>query len=183
MLSRIIAVCLLLVCLVSASGQQKKQRYVVVPGESSLLMIASQPDCPLRIEEAKRLLNTDVKWDARYLYQLRNQGTKPIIDFTVVAWTSFGTGGTVGHPWEMTGETLLPGQVIPSNEKDYQSQIVPLTDALRNKLELRGPMKEVVVLMVEQVKFADGSTYTDESTSKALISYFEALDSKISQKR
>src|SRR6267143_5674560 len=54
--------------------QAKKHQLVIEPSDTALLLVASQPNCPLRIENVRRLLNVDVSWDARYEYQLRNRG-------------------------------------------------------------------------------------------------------------
>jgi hypothetical protein len=39
----------------------------------------------------------------------------------------------------------------------------------------------MVVLMVKNITFADGSTYSDDSTFKATQSYFEGLSDKMSR--
>lgn len=155
------------------SGQ--KRRYVIVPPENFLLVIAAQPDSPLRIENAKFLIGADHGWGVRC--QLRNQGTKPIRFLSLVAWTSYGTGGTLSPSGRSGEELIMPGQRVSCDEGS-KAEIVPLTDDLRDKLKLRGPMKAIVALMIESIKFADGSSYTDEVTSKALLTYFQDLPEK-----
>ena len=49
----------------------------------------------------------------------------------------------------------------------------PLNDALKDKLDLRGPIKGLVIYFIESVEFADGSSYKDETTYKALRLYLE----------
>jgi hypothetical protein len=166
--------------ILAQAGHQagKKQQLVIEPSDSSLLLVASQPNCPLIIENPRRLLNVNLSWDARYEYQLRNRATKVISDFTLVAWTSFGTGGTLTPRWKLSNELLKPGQTIATSGVGREDEIVPLTDELRDRLKLRGPMKAIIVLMVEKVEFSDGSVYNDEGTSKSLLHYFESLDLK-----
>lgn len=156
------------------ADSQRKHRYVVVPPESSLLVIASQPDCPLKFQNAKLLISADGDgaWGASY--ELRNQGTKPIKSFTAVLWTSYGTGGTLARPKRIDRELIMPGQTINGDD----DEIISLTSELREKLKLQGPMKAVIVMMIENIKFADGSSYNDEVTSEALVNYFADLDSK-----
>src|SRR2546423_14584170 len=64
----------------AAAAQQsvprEKRRYIVAPRELYLLVSASQPDCPLRIEGAKLLLDVDRGWGISC--RLHNQGSKPI---------------------------------------------------------------------------------------------------------
>lgn len=62
----------------------------------------------------------------------------------------------------MPNESTLPDEAIGRGE------ILPLTAALREKLGLGGQMKGIAVLMVVQVTFADGTTYSDEAAFKAL---------------
>lgn len=153
-------------------AQREKQRYVVAPREVYLLVSASQPDCPLRIEEAKLLLNVDRGWGISC--RLHNQGSRPIRYVRLVAWTSYGTGSTL-TPSSVGEKIILPGQTVPCDENDTD-EIVPLTTELREKLKLQGPMKDVITLMIESIRFTDGTIYSDEETSKALLNYFQGLD-------
>ena len=41
-------------------------------------------------------------------------------------------------------------------------EFVPLTDELRERFKLKGPMKAVGVFMVVRVEFIDGSVYSNE---------------------
>ena len=68
-----------------------------------------------------------------------------------------------------------------TRSKDRLRDSGPLNDALRDKLDLRGPMKGFVIYFVESVEFADGSSYKDETTYKALRLYLEDLGEKVYQ--
>lgn len=151
------------------SVQTKRHHYVVVPPENALLVIASQPDCPLQIEDAKLLVSADQSRPPLYQYSLRNRGTKPIQYYIISAWASSGGGGTLSD--RSADGLLMPGQTKPPTEQD-RSEVVPLTDELRQKLKLQGSMKSVIVLVVEKIRFADGSDYISE-TAPALRTYFE----------
>ena len=157
------------------SDSHRHRRYVVVPSESLLLVIASQPDSPLKFEDAKLLISADADGDWGGSYNLYNCGTKPIKTFTVVMWTSYGSGGTLGGPRRNETTLIMPGETV----NGANDEIVPLTDELRDKLQLRGPMKAVVVLMVESVKFADGSVYNNQAVSRALLAYFLDVSDKV----
>ena len=63
--------------------------------------------------------------------------------------------------------------------KEQEIEIVPLTKEVREKLKLEGPMKGVTILMVVSVEYADGTSYNDEITSKALENYFELVGGKV----
>ena len=91
-------------------------------------------------------------------------------------WTASGVGSTWQEFTQDAEREVLPGELVTTREDDPKIEIVPLTDEIRDKMKLRGPLHGVVVLMVEQVRFSDGSGYTDERTSKALQSYFARID-------
>jgi len=60
--------------------------------------MASQPDSPLKFEDRKLLISAMQMATGVESYNLYNCGTKPIKTFTVVMWTSYGSGGTLGGP-------------------------------------------------------------------------------------
>jgi hypothetical protein len=169
----------------AVSGQQNQseeaRRYVTIPSESTLFVIASQPSAPVRFEDARLLMSIDGRKFV-ITYKLRNTGTKPIRYLTPVMWTSFGTGGTLSGPGpssgKVTNEVVMPGEGV---KDELSGEIVPLTDELRERLQFHGPLKGLVVLMVEHITFSDGTTYNDEVTSKALLAYFEDLTTKVEQ--
>jgi hypothetical protein len=160
-----------------AQQSEEELKFIIAPKDAYLLTIASQPDCPIQIENAKLLLAIGVgNWGASY--RLRNAGTKPlrVHSVTLSMWTAQGIGSTWQVVTQDADKAVLPGELITIKEDDPKIEIVPLTDEVRDKMKLRGPLHAVVVLMVEQVKFSDGSVYRDERTSKALQSYFQNID-------
>ena len=166
---------LLLPCIVFGQQERPEQgKYVVAPKENTLITVASQHDCPLRIEEVQLLLNTEVTWDFRFRYQVRNAGSKSIKRFRLAFLTSEGTGGTINDR-RLNGRELLPGQSILPDTTTAGASIVPLTEGLAKQMKLGPPMKMVVVILVEKVEFADGSIYSDESASLAVRNYFRDL--------
>lgn len=157
-------------CLGQASKRPQNGRYVVAPSENSLLTVASQPDCPLVIQDAQFLINVDVSWDFKFSYQLVNRGQKPIRKYTVFFWTSEGGGGT------LLSERLERGLLAPGESITIQpprDTVVSLTPELRRKLKLGLPMKVIVVLLVEDIEFTDGTKFSDATTLNALKRYFE----------
>jgi hypothetical protein len=173
-----IVLCGLLFAMTAHGQQRKKPQYVFVPAEDIFLTTASQPECPLKIENARLLLSVDPTNSPVYQYRLTNRGRKAIESFTVVAWTSSGTGGTLGNPagWDTTNKLLMPGHALSTHRANGDLEIVPLTSELRRNLGLKDSMKLVIVLLVEHIAFADGSSYDGQKASKALIEYFEKLD-------
>lgn len=146
------------------ANPQEKQEFVIVPSEQALVTVASQPDCPLQFEDARLLALTD--GGETVTYYVRNRGAKPIRAFTV---------GTTSSIWEWpgkaTGKLLMPGQRLP----EETDAVVPLTDALRDKLKLQGPMRSLTVLIVRRVEFADGSVYSGEKTFNALRTFLNEI--------
>ena len=172
----LIIVVILCLSAATASAQQPtavNASYVIVPAQDVFLAVAAQSDCPLRIEEAQLLWPVD-KGPARYRYKLSNRGDKPIHYFTVVAWTAEGTGGTLSGPppWDgrITDRLLYPGESVQAGQSDLP--IVPLNSTLREKLKLSGKLQTVVILLVEHIRFADGSEYDARAASESLIDFF-----------
>lgn len=79
------------------------------------------------------------------------------------------------------GIVLSPGEYWEDTIEGQTQRLRPLNDALKDKLDLRGPMKGFVIYFVESVEFADGSSYKDETTDKALRLYLEDLGEKVYQ--
>lgn len=171
--------CLMLACLVGrASGQeheqQKKKRAVIVPSDVILAVIAHQPDSPLQFDMAGIVRYLD--GEGTEIYRLRNTGSKPIRAYTIAVWTTSGGGDVVGEGRAGgKAELLMPGQTAPQSNEEKDIQFVDLTSELRDKLKLRGPLQTVIVFMVVRVELVDGSTYDDETTLKALQTYFQGI--------
>lgn len=142
---------------------------VVAPADQALVAVASQPDSPLVFENVKALACYGRHGITSY--QLRNRGTKPIKSFMIAGWSSEATGFKWGWGGATPEELVFPGQLVPIKEKPID--IVPLTDETRRELKLNGPLEGVMILMVVNVEFADGTSYSAESASKALETYFE----------
>jgi hypothetical protein len=70
------------------------------------------------------------------------------------------------------GDAPQPGEV-------REVEIVPLTEDLRDKLKLRGPMTAVSVFIILRVEFEDGSVYSDERAFAALQEYFERVGASL----
>jgi hypothetical protein len=165
-----------------AFSQTKKTQFVIEPTDQVMLLVSSSPECPVLIEDPIRFLNIGAPWDMRYKFQITNRAQKPIVSVSVVHWTSLGTGGTLAHFTKLANGELAPGVTQSINGITVKDEVIPLTDELRNRIDLQGPLKAVVVLMVERVQFSDGSVYSAEKNSKALSRYFESLDTRANSK-
>lgn len=180
MCCRIVLLCVACFYANSVWAQQgsEERQFFIPPNDIYLLTVASQADCPIQIENARLLffIGPGSNWSASY--RLRAAGMKPlrIRSITLSMWTAQGVGSTWEELTQAAEKAVLPGELITIREDDPKIEIVPLTDEIRNRMKLRAPMHAVVVLMVEQVKFSDGSVYSDERTSKALRSYFQNID-------
>jgi hypothetical protein len=151
------------------ADRQEKSKFVVVPSEQVLLTTAEQPGCPLQFEDVKFLAAVD--GGGTPSFEIRNKGTKPIRSFTVG-----GPDWTMTWSEQFTKKLLMPGEKAEGTD---DVEIVSLSNELRDKLNLKGPMRSILVIMVVRVEFADGSTYSAESTYEALKKYTEKLDNLI----
>lgn len=161
MTKRLLLVCVLATLIANTvHGQQynsqDRHSYVVVPRDQGLILIVSQPNCPLTFEDTRLLANMDGLWIPDF--RVRNHGIKPIRAFTVAA------AGSNEWGWHAADATqhLLPGgatKLVGSNK----DKIVPLTESLLEKLNLKGSMKGVLALIVVKVEFDDGSVFQEDS--------------------
>jgi hypothetical protein len=180
MCHRIICFCLLLFSVGGSvcAQQHSERKFIIPPNDIYLLTVASQAGCPIQIENATLLffIGPGSNWGARY--RLRNVAAKPlrIQSITLSMWTALGVGSTWQEFTQDAEKAVLPGELLTTREDDPKIEIVALTDEIRDRLKLRGPLHAVVVLMVQQVRFSDGSVYSDQRTSTALQSYFEGID-------
>jgi hypothetical protein len=176
-----VVILLILSFAVVTYGQQSipRRKYVVVPSKVMLLLTPSQPDCPLKFEDAQLLIsaNKDGAWGASY--KLRNAGSKPIQSVSVVMWTSDGSGGTLDSPRGNDMTLIMPGETLRGGTEE----VIPLTNELRASLQLEEPMKAIVVILVEKIKFADGSVYNNEGVSQGLLGYFSNLENRVARDR
>ncbi len=166
----------LLLCagsVIAVNGQRleslDEHRFVVLPPDQGLIMVVSQPDCPLRFEDVSLFVNMKGAWIKRF--KLRNQGTKPIRNYTIAA-----IGSDEWSSGEITNSAdyIMPGQIAPPLAPENQAEIVPLTKALREKLKLQGPMKGIVALIVVRVEYDDGSVF-EEKGYESQKEYFDKL--------
>ena|SRR5580765_6040117 len=164
-------------------AQQKippeENRYVVIPPDFVFLVIASQPGSPIGFKDMQLLARIDNRGTA-VSGRIYNAGTKPIRYVSLIEIGSTGAVSTLGGPGPMSGavrtELLMPGEEI---QDDNPPEIVPLTEELKAKLNLRGGgPKGFFVLMVSSVVFGDGTKYTDEKTIGAIQKYLESLGEK-----
>jgi hypothetical protein len=167
------------ICVTSVLAQETQQtrkiQYVEVPREIILPVIAVQPNCPIKFEDVRYVAGVEGGFSDSF--QLRNIGTKPIKSVTVAS-----SAGAVNTYARETGVLAMPGQLIPKVSEEFlkcqncaKDEIVPLSDNLREKLELKGQMKSIVVLMIVNIEFTDGTRYDDEKTFKGMEKLFEDL--------
>ena len=156
-----------------ALKSQKRQAFIM-PSEMMLPVVASQPGCPLTFENVRSIFYIDGAGTAE-TFNLRNVGNKPIRDFTVAAYTSYGGMWSKSRPQIELQRLVLTAEAASVGGEE-EVEIIPLNEVLRTKFKLTDrPMGGVVVLMVVRVEFADGSVFSDEKASKALEAYFKKL--------
>lgn len=149
----------------------EKSQFVPVPREIALPVIVFQPDCPIEFEKVERLAG--LAGGGTSAYKLRNRGFKAVRGFTIAYLFGDGTGGS--WSWGGNSGPVAPGELVPMLTGADDQEVIPLTEGLREKLGLRGPMKGVIFYMTKRVEFADGSVYADETAYKALAEYLKNL--------
>jgi hypothetical protein len=171
------AFCILLMFIAVANvvGQaptNDQHKVFIIPRSYALPAVIYQPDCPLRLENYFFINSVEGGGESAN-YQFRNISAKPIQSYTIAWLTTAGPGGDLSFAAKTPAERINPGGTLPNIEGS--GVLVPLTDEIRKKLKMDGPMMAVVCLMVVRVEFDDGTVYSDESTYKALETYFEKV--------
>jgi len=167
---------LLLITLAPSIGGQSEpqlpEKAVSAPREIALPVIAYQPECPLKLlyVDIQALLDGGERRVLRY----RNESAKPIKSYTIAHVTSLGTGGMLEIHSMPSDKWIMPGKELALGTRS-RVQLVPLTDSLRERLNLQGPMQSIFVFMVIRVTFADDSVYDDEKAYHALKNHLEKL--------
>lgn len=143
-----------------------KPMYSPIPTEDLFVVVLSQPDSPLRVENARLLLNLQSN-RVEYFWDVRNISKKSVSGYQVEEWWINGTGGTM----TTILKTPLPkGRVAP--ETVSTKQIIPLTNELREKLKEEAGMSRLVIFVVKDVEFTDGSRFDGSGTSNNVLNYF-----------
>ena len=155
----------------TARSQSDLPQYVVAPSENVLLAVASQPNCPLLIEEPMLLIGAKPGLQPIFRYRLRNISEKTVLRYSLVFWTSNETGGSLGNGGTPVTEKIMPGAVWQTPRESID--VIALSDQLRSTLKLTGQMRSVTILMVRRVVFEDGTSYNADKTSDALSQFFE----------
>ncbi|HXQ37851.1 MAG TPA: hypothetical protein VN843_27840, partial [Anaerolineales bacterium] len=158
----LVMVCLMMACLLFQAPAQAQQReigqYVVLPPRDVLVTVTSQPNCPLKIEDADFLYRVD-KPGMMLRYKVRNVSEKPISLFILDKWNSDSGGGTLTL-WDAgarSRQALMPGETLELQREGIDYKLTPLTNDLRNKLNLKNELQILYVLLVNEVDFVDGS--------------------------
>lgn len=149
----------------SSEGRQ----FVVMPRDIGLPLVVVQPESPLEFVDTQLLFSVSSRlWVPSF--RLRDCGTRPLRAFTVAS----AGGGERGWKADSPAKYLMPGQIMALNGDGKDDEIVPLTEELRNRLGLRGPMKGIIALVVVSAEYADGSHF-QEGGYEELTEYLDTV--------
>jgi hypothetical protein len=149
----------------------QRERFFIDPTETVLTVIASQPNCG--IEFTKALVIHGVEGGSGHIFQVRNRGTKAVRSYRIATVTSVGTGADWSYRIKESDAPFMPGDVRPKSLETLGIDLVPLSDDLRKKYRLHGPLQGIVVFLVVHVVYADGTEYDGRAEYKALKGFFE----------
>lgn len=171
----IISIAIAVLAITEVDAQSRPTLGQSTSSNQQIVLIASQPNAPIRID-AVSLVSTpnNDKWTLSF--ELRNVGTKPVRRIIPGLWTSLATGGTL-EPQPATGD-LQPGAVLKITSIQASHTSTQTSDPPAETFP-----KVLLVVSIEEVTFADGTRYSDNSTSKALMKYFESVTDKIAETR
>jgi len=168
----IVVAILSLTSMAQAPGRDARKTAVVVPADVGLAVVVSQPESPLKIEEAEILRYFSGGYGPSY--RLRNSGRKTIVAYTIAKWNSNNSGSVID--WHTTDHEppLLPGK---SEKESSNVRIVQLRDDLRTEFDLRPPLRAITFFLIVKVSFSDGTKFDASATFAALRTHLESFDS------
>lgn len=159
----------LVIATVSARSQEKP-KYWTVPDEVVLVLIASQANCPVKVENAAFLKRANGP-GVLVKYRLTNVSNKPIEWVSVEIKYSPGGGGN-STPMPRVKKVLLPNESVESATEGTDFEIVGVY-----KSDQKSPpsqeLKTLCILLVDKVQFTDGSVYEAPKTLDALFRFFQ----------
>ena len=147
-----------------------KNQVETVPDHLVLVAIASQANCPLKIEEATFLKRVDQR-GVLVKYRLRNVSNKPIEFVSVMIRYSSGTGGN-SMPMPRVKKVLLPNETLESASEPIDYEIVGVYKPDQKPSSSEG-LKTLCILLVDKVLFTDGSVNEDPKTLDALDRFLQ----------
>jgi hypothetical protein len=134
-------------------------------------LVAVQPDCPVQFERVERLMN--VEGGGANIYRLLNRGSKPITGFTIAYLYPNGNGGSRG--WN---RYLRSGEYAEDTIEGKTHRLRPLNDALKDKLDLRGPMKGFVIYLSNQLSSLTVPRTKTKRPTKLFVSIWRISEKK-----
>jgi len=165
---------ILVLVLEVCSNAQEVRRLAQVPKPNTqniLPVVIYQPNCPIRIEAVSTVLNE--KGQIEVLYRIRNISGKDIKDYSIARWFSSNTGTL--SPGVMPGDQglLKVGEAVGT----LQASAGAARDALAsNSIGSTRTLSRLVFVMIGEVVFANGDTYSDLNTFDSLRSHLELFE-------
>ena len=169
---RYVTMITLLIIATGSAMSQGKIKYETVPDDMVLVAIASQTNCPLKIEDATFLKRTDQP-GVLIKYRLRNVSNRSIEFVSLMIQYSSGSGGN-STPMPRVKKILLPNETLESVSEPIDYEIVGVYRP-DQKSSASEELKTLCILLVEKVEFTDGSVYQAPKTVDALFRFFQDL--------
>jgi hypothetical protein len=155
------------------TAKQEKDKFSIIPWGDVLLTVAAQPDCPLRLENPKLIWNVSQR-RLEYSYDVRNSGKKAIYHFVTEAWKIDGTGGTL-HDDRNDKKRILRSGTTFFDEEYVNAEFVPFSEQMRNSFKIGKETKMMIVLMVREVHFTDGTSFDGNKDVDRIKALFDKL--------
>jgi hypothetical protein len=143
--------CIELVAIVGVSAQKRISDNEVLP------MIAVQDDCPLRVERFAVIADSDNKFVM--VYSVKNISPKNVVSYRILRTYDTGTGFLEFGAMPLT-KVLRPGRTFGTMDK------MKIRD---EKPAFTGELKALAFIMVVEVTFEDGTTFS----AKNLLDAFD----------
>jgi len=162
-----------LVFITNGQSTAQADKYLLLPSDILLVVVAQQPDSPVKIENTKALLNLG-NGSVHLVYELRNISKKRIRRIELSKWSLGGGGGDL-VPFNVDGG-LLPNQKVEIGKVD-ESRIGDLSDSMKNKFGLvKENMAGIILIFVKRVWLDDGTLFEPTKMSDNLEEFLSRLE-------
>ena len=155
----------------TTAAQNGSGKNVVALADDVISVVVSQPNCPIRIDEARIVKQADGKY--AFSYRIQNIGAKTIKDYGIARWYSDNTG--------FVGQGHSKGILRPG---DFGGSYVFLSSAELERIKAdsskapksQKPVVRIALFMITNIWFTDGSEFDDMVRFQLLEKHLELFE-------
>ena len=153
---------------------QENARFIDLPPEAALSVVAYQKECPVKIEKVDVLFDRK-SGNLHFVFYLRNTSkTKDVQSVGLSQWHIGGGGGDLVpvdlKPVLAAGQSSIIGQ-------PKSGEITQITKSMMEELKLTDTkLTTMLVFLVNDVRFTDGSRYSNQKLMDNFLQFSNRVE-------